>query len=497
MRVFFVSVLPAIAISISITSNGNSPKVKMIGGMMVDVQKGFVPMISNIETTTKSNYEKSRNITNGINSTKLSLNERYRRLIPYMTFYYANDVATPTTDSTRNVEVEKAQIVEANDIFHSVQRQPKKIFYPSQRNIPRFQGNRLTQYNITSANPTKIFYKDGVPVYQSPVKASPNINPFLSDVSYNTDYDHRRFIPKQTVKSQGVTFISPTRKPFLNLYNEETPNIRYYFPEKEQAPKYKLVPYEQTPPFKISPQKETIYEIRKPVVVSTVLVPNELHMKPRPVRPHALYDNSQHVRKQPSIVSESYYEKQRPRPVTVEPVIESGFRPIATPPEYTTESHIYSSTEPESPEAPEYGIEKRPPQLIAPDPEEPKQKYYQYVVEQPQYPTKQTVSNTVSLASLLNSLQVNKSIPKPITRENVASSIKTLLQVLNVLKSVEHPSEGPVLSTPKPFIAPNVVAELNRLSNIESHNPELSAPELNEDHYLAEVEPPSQHLDGE
>lgn len=469
----------------------------MIGGMMVDLQKGFVPMTLNVETTTKSNYEKSRNITNSINSTKLSLNERYRRLIPYMTFYYANDIATPTTDSTRNVEVEKAQIIEAKDIGHSIQRQPKKILYSSQRNTPRFQGNRLTHYNIASANPTKIFYKDGVPVYQSPV--SQNINPFLSDVSFNTDYDQGRFIPKHTVKSPGVTFISSTRKPFLNLYNEGTPNIRYYLSEKDQAPKYKLVPYEQTPPIKITPHKETIYEVRKPVVVSTVFVPKELYVKPRPVRPHVIYnDNTQHVRKQPSIISESYYEKQRPQSVAVEPVIESGFRPIVSPPEYTTEASIYSSTHPESPVLHTFDIEKRPPQLFEQITEAPvenaKPNYYQYAVDKPQYkPVKQTTSNTVTLASLLNSLQVNKSIPKPITRENVASSIRTLLQVLNVLRS-EHPNEveGLVLSTPKPFIAPEVVVELNKLTNIaETHNPEL-----NEEQYLAEVDTPSQHLDG-
>lgn len=469
----------------------------MIGGMMVDLQKGFVPMTLNVETTTKSNYEKSRNITNSINSTKLSLNERYRRLIPYMTFYYANDIATPTTDSTRNVEVEKAQIIEAKDIGHSIQRQPKKILYSSQRNTPRFQGNRLTHYNIASANPTKIFYKDGVPVYQSPV--SQNINPFLSDVSFNTDYDQGRFIPKHTVKSPGVTFISSTRKPFLNLYNEGTPNIRYYLSEKDQAPKYKLVPYEQTPPIKITPHKETIYEVRKPVVVSTVFVPKELYVKPRPVRPHVIYnDNTQHVRKQPSIISESYYEKQRPQSVAVEPVIESGFRPIVSPPEYTTEASIYSSTHPESPVLHTFDIEKRPPQLFEQITEAPvenaKPNYYQYAVDKPQYkPAKQTTSNTVTLASLLNSLQVNKSIPKPITRENVASSIRTLLQVLNVLRS-EHPNEveGLVLSTPKPFIAPEVVVELNKLTNIaETHNPEL-----NEEQYLAEVDTPSQHLDG-
>lgn len=461
--------------------------------MMVDVQKGFVPMTSIVETTTKSNYEKSRNITNGINSTKLALNERYRRLIPYMTFYYANDIVTPTTDNTRNVEIEKAQIVEAKDIGHSIQRQPKKIFYSSQRNIPRFQGNRLTQYNIASSNPTKIFYKNGVPVYQSPVKVSYNTNPFLSDVSFNAEYDQRRFIPNQSL----------TRKPFLNLYNEESPNIRYYYPEKEQAPKYRLVPYEQTPPYQIIPSKETLYELRKPVVVSTVLVPKELHVKPRPVRPHVVYDNSQHIRKPPSIVSENYYEKQRPQPVAVEPVVESGFRPIATPPEYTTEAHIYSSTQSESPQT-VFEAEKRPLQSIDPVHEEPEANiqpnYYKYVVEQPQYTTKQDSSSQVTLASLLNSLQVNKSIPKTITKENVASSIRTLLQVLNVLKSEEHPSEaeGPVLSTPTPFIGPKVVLELNKLSNnAASHAPEQSRPELNEEHYLAEVDTPSQHLDGE
>lgn len=592
--------------SISISANGNSPQVKMIGGMMVE--KGFLPMTSRpIEsTTTKSNYEKSLNIN--ANATELALNERYRRLIPYMTFYYANDLATPPPDRVRTIEVEKAHIVEAKDSTN--ERQPKKMYY-SQRNIPRYQGNRLTQYNIASANPTKIFYKDGVPIYQSPSRVGPNYNPLLSEHPVY-DYDTGRI----SQKLPGPTYTALNKRPYLNLYNEESPNIRYYLSEKEPTPKYKLVPYDnaQFPPVKVSyvqtpvevpyrptqikapyepnfpvkvtyeqpftkapykqpvrlsyvpqqevkatieqsqfkeyeqqsvqkayesppvkinygqtpakaaherspvkspyesapvkvtyepkvPQHDNIYQPRKPVIVS-VLVPKELHMKPRPVRPPFAYNNgnSYQVRKQPAIVSESYYEKQRPQVVS-EPVIESGFKPIVNPTEYSTEAPIYTSTLSQVTVESDYEVEKQSLPYVEPSAATPdtRPNYYQYVVDQPtQNPLKETLPSAVTLASLLNSLQVNKSVPKPITRDNVASSIRTLLQVLNNLKEAQS-NDGvilnPVLSTPKPFVS-NKVVHIVSSPDIEAATPEVVDPDLHEEPYLAEVNTPSQHLEG-
>ncbi|XP_026731259.1 uncharacterized protein LOC113496307 [Trichoplusia ni] len=498
-----ICVIPACITSITITSNGNSPEIKMVGGMMVDAQTGFVPMESKIEETTIKVSRAKKRKSNNSNSTKLSINERYRRLIPYMTFYYANDLATPTTDNVKNFEVQKAEIVEAGGLGHAEQREPKKIVYQN-RNIPRYQGNRLTQHNIASANPTKVYYKGGVPVYQIPSKGSHNYNPLLSEynVLAHNDYDTGRIVHKHIPKSPGIPFLSATRKPYLNLYDEETPNVRYYISEKEQTPKYKLVPYEQTPPVKV-PENENIYEIpKKPV---PVLIPKEqVYIQPRPARPHYIYENvnvqPNIVRKQPTIVSESYYEKQRPSAGLAQPVIESGFKPILHSPHYTQEPTIYQTRIPETIIS-ENNYQKQQEVKIESEPgnyEDFKPNYYQYVVEQTtqEPPRATTSSNKIPLAALLNSLQLNKSIPKPITKENVGSSIRTLLQVLNILKAVpqQNNPESPALSTPKPFVAPKLV-KIPPKPVIKEHPIAASDEGLEEEPYLAPVNTPSQHLD--
>lgn len=491
----------------------------MKGGMMVDMQNGFVPISSNFEESTARAVSVKGKKAN-TNSTKLSINERYRRLIPYMTFYYANDLATPTTDNVKDVEVEKAEIIEAGGVRPDHQRETKKIVY-SNRYIPRYQGNRLTQHNIASANPTKIYYKGGVPVYQTSSKTSPNYNPLLQEykVLVHNDYEPGRVIHKPLSKNP-FGFLSPTRKPFLNFYNDDTPNIRYYLAEKEQSPKYKLVPYEQTPPVKV-PENENIYDITKkpvPVPVSGLIPKERIYLKPRPARPHYIYEevNSQQpiIRKQPVIVSESYYEKQRPslaqQSVLVsEPIVESGFKPILNAPQYTKEETVYSTATPET-----VITEIRPQKHRGPSGpvitiDDLRPKYYQYLVEQTTAkPPRVTTSNSIPLASLLNSLQLNKSIPKPITKENVGSSIRTLLQVLNALKAMpQNNAEAPVLSSPKPFVAPEVtikpfVSEVSGKPVIgvqpATEPPQTVADEdLPEEQYLAHVNVPSQHLDGE
>ncbi|KAJ8724468.1 hypothetical protein PYW08_015942 [Mythimna loreyi] len=491
-------VIPVLVTSITITPNGNSPEIKMVGGMTVDVHDGFVPMESKIEeTTVRASRGKKRKISNN-NSTKLSINERYRRLIPYMTFYYANDLATPTTDNIKEVEVEKAEIVESRGVNH---REPKKIIY-SNRNIPRYQGNRLTQHNIASSNPTKIYYKSGVPIFQTQGKVSQNYNPLLSEykVLVHNDYDTGRLIQKQIPKSPGIAFISSTRKPYLNLYNENTPNIRYYFPEK---PKYKLVPYEQTPPVKVA-ENENVYDITKkpiPVPVSVLIPKEQVYLKPRPARPHYVYDNADvqqaNIRKQPAIVSESYYEKQRPLHSLAQPVIQSGFRPIFNSPQYSKDATIYSTSLPEADSNFEPQKQQEAHVQSAPiNYEEFKPQYYEHVMEQTPFKVPQETSNTIPLATLLNSLQLNKSIPKPITKENVGASIRTLLQVLNVLKAVPQQDDvvAPVLSTPKPFVAVEVLAKPELDAHRDPEHETAPEEELTAE-YLAPVNPPSQHLD--
>lgn len=486
--------------SITISPNGNSPEIKMIGGMMVDVQQGFVPMVSTVrpESTTKSNYEKSRKISD-INSTKLSINERYRRLIPYMTFYYANDLA-PTTESyySKNVEVEKAEIVEAKTIEQHNQRQPKKIVY-SQRNIPRYQGNRLTHFNIASSNPTKVFYQEGVPIHQN-TKLTSNYNPILPEHNLAHDYDQGRFVQKHVVKSPSASF-TPSRQPYLNLYsNDNADNVHYYVSDKEQPPKYKLVPYDQTPPAKVT--QNEYFEPKKLLPVPVLVSKDQVYIKPRPVRPHYAYDNADQLvpRKQPLVVSENYYER-RPASALVQPVIESGFKPIIAH-TVTTEAPVYISKPPVTLATLNPYIEKRPEEQIiettpvAPEVAGYRPNYYQYVEERPTYTSvQQEPPQTASLADLLNSLQLNKSIPKPITRENVGSSIRTLLQVLNALKAMSHENEvePPILSTPTPFVPSEVTAK----PLIEATPaPAVEDADLHEEPYLAPVHTPSQHLDG-
>lgn len=515
MFIFFASVIPTIVTAITISSNGNSPEVKMLGGMMVDVQNGFVPIALKEETTTttvlttnKSNYDMSRTLGN---STKLSINERYRRLIPYMTFYYANDIPTTEAYNSKNIEVEKVELVETKTI-QSNHRQPHKFVYAPQRNIPRYQGNRLTHFNIASANPTKVYYKNDVPVYQSAVKIIPNYNPLIRDGFSN--HDHHRFVQKQVLKAPSVPFTT-TRKPYLNLYsNENTGNLQYYLAEKNHVPKYKLVPYAQTP-VKIVPQTE-VYEPTKPLAVPVIIPKEPVYLKTKQVRPQYVYDNvnvQQIVpRKQPVVVSESYYEKRRPVSALLQPIaqpmVESGFKPIVSP-AVTTEATIYTTSLPTP--IPQFVSEKPTVQIVEPIVPERnlRPNYYQYVVEQPLYKTEHYVESvpakaTVNLGDLLNSLQLNKSIPKPITQENVGSSIRTLLQVLNALKAMSNQNdvETPLLSTPKPFIPREEVVEMSPKSVIEiTPAPVVSSPipyaDLQNEPHLAQVNTPSQHLDGE
>lgn len=465
----------------------------MIGGMMVDVQKGFVP----VTVTTKA-PEPADKLTiyskkSRLNSTKLSINERYRRLIPYMTFYYANDLASPTTEPyTKDVEVEKAEIVEAP----SVERQPKVVTHYPYRNIPRYQGNRLTKHNIASAFPTKAYNVIPVPVRVQ----QPYYNNYLPE--HNVEgHDFRRVVSKPTnIKLPSAPFAPATRKPYFNLYQNEEPGIQYYLQDKE--PKYKLVPYEQTPPVKVS-QTENLYEFQQRPIQEQVYV------KPRPTRPQYAYDNvliQPAARKPPTIVSESYYEKQRPQHRDiVHPLIESGFKPILGSP-ITSEAPEYTSTIAQPTRS--YDGGKHHVQIIeAPEEEQiyqdaPMPLNHRPTYHQPYDPSayQPPVTNKLSLGDLLNSLQLNKSIPKPITKENVGTSIRTLLHMLDYLKASPHNNELEpiVMSTPKPFVVPKaaVTPEPPKQVQVLVTTQSAAEPEFQREPYLAPVHPPSQHIDG-
>lgn len=425
-----------------------------------------------------------------------------------MTFYYANDLI-PTTEpyNTKNVEVEKAEIVEAVTIQEK-QREPKRILYSNPQNIPRYQGNRLTQFNIASANPTKVFYKDGVPVAYQNTKSTQNYNPFLTDHNFLSHHQNGRFVQKQIVKSPSAQFTPSTRRPYLNLYsNENSGNVQYYVSNGDQAPKYKLIPYEQTPPVKV-PQMETVYESKNPIPVPVLIPKEQVYIKPRPARPQYIYEDfkTQQLihRKQPVVVSENYYETRRPVvSVQAQPVVESGFKPIISS-AITTEAPVYTTLAPSPlpPHPEDYSprvqfIEREP---LAPAVNDFRPNYLKYIVKQPAYetePQQYAPSETANLADLLNSLQLNKSIPKPITRENVGSSIRTLLQVLNALKvmSQQNDVEAHLQSTPQPFDAQEDI-EVPAKSLEVTHAP-IDDADLHEEPYLAPVNTPSQHLDGE
>ncbi|XP_045515692.1 uncharacterized protein LOC123708823 isoform X2 [Pieris brassicae] len=151
-------VMPAFVTSVTVLSNGNSPETKT-RHMLLESNK-FNPITPRPEDVVK--YKTNKVIK--INSTKIGINERYRRLIPYMTFYYANDIATPSTvpqqDQGKSVEVDKAEIIETGNINPN-QREERVInSFLRHKNIPRYQGNRLTQHNIASANPGKFYLKE-------------------------------------------------------------------------------------------------------------------------------------------------------------------------------------------------------------------------------------------------------------------------------------------------------------------------------------------------
>ncbi|XP_045515691.1 uncharacterized protein LOC123708823 isoform X1 [Pieris brassicae] len=483
-------VMPAFVTSVTVLSNGNSPETKT-RHMLLESNK-FNPITPRPEDVVK--YKTNKVIK--INSTKIGINERYRRLIPYMTFYYANDIATPSTvpqqDQGKSVEVDKAEIIETGNINPN-QREERVInSFLRHKNIPRYQGNRLTQHNIASANPGKFYLKEVPTFYQPPNKYTPNYNPLLvnHDVYEDREREYEKFIAKP-IKAPSSPFTQQTRKPFLNFYQNDDANVQYYLSEKEVAPKYKLIPYEQTPPIKTFTQYENVEPVKHYNV--PINAPNEpIYIKPRPkpTPPQFIYvhENEQYRPKRPpTTISEMYYEKQTPVAPLAEPIIESGFQPILASRPLSTERPQYTSVYHQQPPK----LERPPEDVVIRKPS------YQYILEESSYiskPTHNENTKTASLADLLNSLQINKSIPKPITKDNVSASITTLLQVLNALRAQQNEIEPPVLSTPRAFEAPELVHTTpSPVSQAAVEQPPQGVDF--EEPYLAQVNSPSQHLD--
>lgn len=446
---------------------------------------------------------------------KLSINERYRRLIPYMTFYYANDLATTTTERyhERNIEVQKAEIVEAGTL-RPHERDPKMHYITRHNNIPLYQGNRLTQYNIASSNPSKLYYKSISPVqYHHVPKVSQNYNPVTLNTFENSGrVNYERFAPKP-FKSSNVQYITP-RKPHVNVYQtENVANVQYYSSEKEKSPIYKLIPYEQAPPVKIIPEIQLIETPKKSHDVSGV-GKNEVYVPIRPDQHEYVnegvyrYQLSDNIRKPPTIVSEVYYEKQ-PQSELVHPVVlQTGFKPISGPPAQPIETIHYdddrdtfsvklnnkptveSSVQPT--ETTQYSHDTDTFSAELSNQQKITDSHSIDYTEHTTMPSYETVNpalydstNKVTLSDIIHSLQLNKSIPKQITKQNFGSSINTLLQVLNVIKAQQsdikstnlHPAK---FETVQSTVSPTTEAEI----------------EFQEEPYLAPVNTPSQHLDG-
>ncbi|GBP05548.1 hypothetical protein EVAR_3041_1 [Eumeta japonica] len=419
-------VMPLLVISISVSSNGNSPGIKMMGGMMLDMEKERNSHHTKLPIgITRNSQDKSR--TRRLNHTMLSLNERYRRLIPYMTFYYANDgIVTTTADPINEIEIEKFP--------------PGQIRFPEQPDI----------------------------------------------------------------RIQDTPLYIPPRPPLVNLYeSDDNPNVRYYYSEKDPIDTFKLIPYEQTP-VQVVTENINLYNGPKHIQnIPNVSPTEQVYLKPRPNRPQHLYDlvpeRQPFIKKPVLTVSDDYYN--RPQPAKFElktaPVVETGFKPIVPQiPVQTTESTFLSTTtlrpvfEDDHPVlletvtvAPEIPISYKVPN------------YYQYVVDNPQNTEVSRDSSTLS--EILSILQKSKSLPKPVTRENLGSSIRTLLQVLSELKAAPYSeAELPVLSTAKPFAAPPTPAvEASTKPATEVASNEEHRQEFHKEPYLATVNPPSQHLD--
>ncbi|XP_034828423.1 uncharacterized protein [Maniola hyperantus] len=489
-------VIPTIVTTITISPNGNSPERKMLGGMVIDTQRRSLTDSSKPEVL----------ISSKANSTILEINERYRRLIPYMTFYYANDLVVPTTEAHKtNVEVEKAEIIEAGTVTPNG-REAKVIYSPRYKNIPRYHGNRLTPINIASAHPTKLYYKEVPAVYHNSPK-SPTYHSSSPEYTLQSGLNHRdivydRYVPTQ-IKAPSTPFAASTRKPYLDFReNAEQSNYQYYSPDQAEAPRYKLVPYEQTP-VKMGNIEHTQQQYNPPAFPPK----QPIYVKPRPsLRPQqfTIYDNPYtqqlKTKKPPTTISEIYYER-RPGSVPVQPVVENGFRPIVNLQILTTEAPSYTTT-PKGEQFPNYVNDKNQESpIVEAGTFAPNENYYrQEYVGEPVYtsgkPEQHMSPDSVSLADLLNSLQINKSIPKPITRENVGASIRTLLQVLSSLnaQAQQNEIETAALSSPKPFQAPEVLVQ-STPSPVLTTTSKPQHVDFKEEPYLAPIHTPSQHLD--
>ncbi|XP_041968799.1 uncharacterized protein LOC121725765 [Aricia agestis] len=489
-------VIPTIVHTITITPNGNSPEKKMTRVMLDTLDRQDSMPSESIQENKKQSASGLKKYQG-----KIAINERYRRLIPYMTFYYANDLVTPQenyrTETPKTVEVEKAEIVEAGTIQS---REPKAFTPLRQKNIPRYFGNRLTQYNIASANPSKLYYDTFAPdLYQNSQKPVPNYNPeYIEPNTFEySDRTYERLLPKPFKPAKQYQLYT---KPQTNSYrNEDTTNVQYYSSEKEETPTYKLIPYEQRPPVRVIQNK--FVPVPQKQYQPPQYIHEQVYIKPRPTRPQyvyeTVYNREEKIRKPPTTVSELYYEQQpRVAEVPKQITLENGFKPIVNPsyapvePSYTQVPQVYSQDLDSS----SININNK------------EQIDHEDVTYRPEYventsykPVAHTTSAPATISSILNSLQLNKPLPKHLTRNNVSASIRTLLHVLSTLKAMPQQSSVPDSIETKEtatdhYQVPQIIKPEPKPVPIKIE-PQQLEPEFQEEPYLAPINTPSQHLD--
>ncbi|XP_077288017.1 uncharacterized protein LOC143912600 [Arctopsyche grandis] len=435
---------------------------------------GFVPI-------NPINYQKRTSIPqqsvkrNYLNSTQLPVNERYRRLIPYMTFYLANDFSSPQNDAfISKVQLQKVAVVP----------QPQNGKSTIQYNeIPRYQGNRLSQFNIASAYPNKII-QDYLPNENN--NFALNQSPLRSEAKYAPIQSIMRAPPKQTNIFDFQRPIPVPVKASADIFNTgDLSHLNYYSnPLKESQQQYKLIPYEQTPPVHVPDfdSNDDYYipltgDNKKSVAIPVAVAP-EYYKQTNAEKYDSLYKFS--VSPQVEVVSNGVqsqsedeennllkkYALKKPSEIVI-PTTETGFKPIFPTSILTTSGPKYTYITPEPYHLPQSSY------LSSPEAFTTRKPTLYYKTRPTKIPTStQTTEGNSSpyinygpssgdqfeqnnLAKILKSLQKSNSLPQTITAENIGSSIKALVQILNSLKErqryVDSSTIRPILSTPVPF----------------------------------------------
>lgn len=452
-------------------------------------QKGYVT--SEKYSTTEQNY---------LNNTKLPVNERYRRLIPYMTFYLANDFNNPQTEYAQK---EQPRVTVPSN---------GKLATSHYNSIPRYQGNRLSQFNIASAYPNKIL-QDYYPQKQISNNNNNKYNQNQQYYSQNHQAPMQGIMqppPKQNYQYNYQPIPVPVKYNPLTYYKStEAPQaqVQYYVNPDAARPKpqqFKLVPYEQTPPLQIpDPINNDDYFVPKvnPYTIKSVQVPvqeknnyqqqyyqqpisnEEYYNRNEQKEQNEVYSFSPAIEEQSGRNSQNNqnnqvvyqpvknYSFKKPSNNFVNPITESGFKPMVNKGISTQQPklvYVTSTSKPYTPveidnqyyddydvstQRPKVQYKARPTKRPVAYTEYPEE--YADVSPNLNYESqKQDTYEENNLAKILKTLQNSHSLPQTLTTDNIDSSIKTLVQILNNLKNNPNyvsSTPAPAISSPRPF----------------------------------------------